>query len=175
LPTARAINLLQGAYSAPTSFGSQLKQWRLPAALAVATLVAFLGAQGFKLWQLNAAEKQLDAQIQSTFNQILPGQPVVDPRAQIQGVLARAGSGSDALLPAMSLLAQAIAQAPTTRVEGMSYRGGVLELRVLAPNVETLDIIKQTMSREGATVELQSANPRDQQIEGRLQVRLGAA
>jgi len=175
LPTARAINLLQGAYSAPTSFGSQLKQWRLPAALAVATLVAFLGAQGFRLWQLNAAEKQLDAQIQSTFNQILPGQPVVDPRAQIQGVLARAGSGSHALLPAMSLLAQAIAQAPTTRVEGMSYRGGVLELRVLAPNVETLDIIKQTMSREGATVELQSANPRDQQIEGRLQVRLGAA
>jgi len=57
----------------------------------------------------------------------------------------------------------------------MSYRGGVLELRVLAPNVETLDIIKQTMSREGATVELQSANPREQQIEGRLQVRLGAA
>ena len=100
---------------------------------------------------------------------------MVDPRAQIQGVLARAGSGSGALLPAMSLLAQAIAQAPTTRVEGMSYRGGVLELRVLAPNVETLDIIKQTMSREGATVELQSANPRDQQIEGRLQVRLGAA
>lgn len=175
LPTARAINLLQGAYSAPTSFGSQLKQWRLPAALAVATLVAFLGVQGFRLWQLNAAEQQLDAQIQSTFNQILPGQPVVDPRAQIQGVLARAGSGSHALLPAMSLLAQAIAQAPTTRVEGMSYRGGVLELRVLAPNVETLDIIKQTMSREGATVELQSANPRDQQIEGRLQVRLGAA
>jgi general secretion pathway protein L len=175
MPTARAINLLQGAYAAPSSFGSQLKQWRVPAALAVATLVAFIGVQGFKLWQLNAAEKQLDAQIQSTFSQILPGQPVVDPRAQIQGVLARAGGGHSALLPAISLLAQAIAQAPTTRVEGMSYRAGVLELRVLAPNVETLDVIKQTMSREGATVELQSANPRDQLIEGRLQVRLGAA
>jgi general secretion pathway protein L len=175
IPTARAINLLQGSYAAPTSFGSQLKQWRLPAALAIATLVAFLGAQGFKLWQLNQAEKQLDAQIQTTFNQILPGQPVVDPRAQIQGMLARAGSGSHALLPAMSLLAQAIAQAPSTRVEGMSYRAGVLELRLLAPNVETLDTIKQAMSRDGATVELQSANPRDQRVEGRLQVRLGAA
>ncbi len=39
-----------------------------------ATLVAFLGAQGFNLWQLHQAEKQLDAQIAATFNQILPGQ-----------------------------------------------------------------------------------------------------
>jgi general secretion pathway protein L len=175
LPVAKPINLLQGVYAAPSSFGSQLKQWRLPAALAAATLLTFAGAQGLKLWQLNKAEKQLDAQIAATFKQILPGQPVVDPRAQIQGVIARAGAGNDALLPAISLLAQAIAQAPATRVEGMSYRAGVLELRVLAPNVEALDGIKQTMGRDGAKVELQSANPRDQLVEGRLQVRLGAA
>jgi general secretion pathway protein L len=175
VPVVRPINLLQGAYAAPTSFGSQLKQWRLPAVLAAATLVVFLGAQGFKLWQLHKTEKQLDAQITATFNQILPGQPLVDPRAQIQGVLARAGAGNGALLPAMSLLAQAIAQSPATRVEGLSFRAGVLELRVVAPNVETLDGIKQAMSRDGAKVELQSANPRDQVVEGRLQVRLGAA
>jgi general secretion pathway protein L len=175
VPVARPINLLQGAYAVPTSFGSQLKQWRLPAALAAATLVAFIGVQGFKLWQLHQAEKQLDAQITATFNQILPGQPIVDPRAQIQGVLARAGGGSGALLPAISLLAQAIAQSPATRVQAISFRAGVLELHLLAPSVEALDGIKQAMSRDGATVELQSANPRDQQVEGRLQVRLGAA
>jgi general secretion pathway protein L len=175
VPAAKAINLLQGEYAAPSSFGSQLKQWRLPAALAAATLLTFAGAQGMRLWQLHKAEQQLDTQITATFKQILPGQPVVDPRAQIQGVLARAGAGNDSLLPAMSLLAQAIARDPATRVEGMSYRAGVLELRVLAPNVEALDSIKQTMGRDGAKVELQSANPRDQLVEGRLQVRLGAA
>ena len=175
VPVARPINLLQGAYAAPTSFGSQLQQWRLPAALAAATLVAFLGAQGIKLWKLHQAERQLDAQITQTFNQILPGQPLVDPRAQIQGVLARAGGGSGALLPAIALLAQAIAQTPATRVEAISYRAGVLELHLVAPTVEALDGIKQAMSRDGATVELQSANPRGQQVQGRLQVRLGAA
>ena len=36
MPTARPINLLQGAYAPPSSFGSQLQQWRLPAALAAA-------------------------------------------------------------------------------------------------------------------------------------------
>jgi general secretion pathway protein L len=175
LPTAQPINLLQGEYAAPSSFGSQLQQWRLPAALAAALLLTFVGAQGLKLWQLRQAEKQLDAQIAATFNQILPGQPIVDPRAQIQGVLSRASGGGGALLSSMSLLAQAVAQAPATRVELLSYRSGVLELRILAPTVEALDAIKQTMSRGGASVELQSANPREQQVEGRLQVRLGAA
>jgi type II secretion system protein L len=175
VPTMRPVNLLQGPYAPATSFGAHWKQWRLPAALAVATLVVFLGTQGYKLWSLHKAEKQLDVQIAETFNSILPGQPIVDARAQIEGVLARAGGGSGALLPAVSLLARAISQAPATRVEGMSYRGGVLELRVVAPSIEALDGIRQALSSRGATVDLQSTTPRDQQVEGRLQVRLGAA
>ena len=175
LAAARPVNLLQGTFAPPSSFGSQLKQWRLPAVLAAATLLVFVGVQGFRLWQLSRAEKQLDSEIAQTFQSILPGQPVVDPRAQVQGVLARAGGGQGALLPAVSLLAQAIAQSPATRVEGMNYRAGVLELRLVAPSIEALDGIRQTMSSQGATVELQSTNPRDQQVEGRLQVRLGAA
>jgi hypothetical protein len=50
-----------------------------------------------------------------------------------------------------------------------------LEMRVMAPNVEALDGIKQAMSQNGATVELQSANPREQGVEGRLHIKLGAA
>ena len=57
----------------------------------------------------------------------------------------------------------------------MIYRAGALELRVVAPNVEALDSIKQALGQNGATVELQSANPRDKDVEGRLQVKLGAA
>lgn len=175
LPTARPVNLLQGDYAPVSSFRSQARNWRLPAALAAATLLAFLAAQGLRLWQLNKADKSLTAQITQQFNQILPGQPVVDARAQVQGVIDRAGGGKGALLPALSLLAEAVAQAPATRVEGLNYRSGVLELRVVAPSIEALDGIKQTMSQRGAQVELQSANPREQSVEGRLQVRLGAA
>jgi general secretion pathway protein L len=175
LPTARAVNLLQGDYAPASSFRTQAKNWRLPAALAAATLLAFFAAQGLRLWQLNKADKALSAQITQQFNQILPGQPVVDARAQVQGVIDRAGGGKGALLPALSLLAEAIAQAPATRVEGLNYRSGVLELRVVAPSIEALDGIKQAMTQRGAQVELQSANPREQSVEGRLQVRLGAA
>ena len=175
LATARPVNLLQGPYAPPSSFGSQLRQWRVPAVLAVVTALAFVAAQGVELWQLRTAEKRIDAELAETFGTILPGQPMVDPRAQVQGVLARAGGGQGALLPAVSLLAHAISQTPSARVQGMNYRGGVLELRVLAPSIEALDGIRQAMSSRGANVELQSTNPRDQQVEGRLHVRLGAA
>jgi general secretion pathway protein L len=52
IPVAHPVNVLQGAYAAPSSFGTQFKRWRVPAGLAAATLVAFLAAQGLKLWQL---------------------------------------------------------------------------------------------------------------------------
>ena len=175
IPTAHAVNILQGPYAPPSSLGTQLKRWRLPVGLAAATLLVFLAAQGLQLWQLQKTEKQLDAQISDVFETALPGQPIVDARAQLEGVLARAGGGQGALLPAISLVAQAMSRAPGARIQGMVYRAGVLEMRVMAPNVEALDGIKQTMSQNGATVELQSANPREQGVEGRLHIKLGAA
>jgi general secretion pathway protein L len=170
-----AVNLLQGAYSPPSSFGSQLRQWRLPAALAAATLLVFFIGQGLSLWQMSRAEKRADAEIAAIFGQILPGQKMVDARSQIEGVLRRPGGGSGALLPAVSLLSQAMAQSPQARVEALSFRGDALELRIVAPTIEALDGIKQAMSRNGVQVDLQSAAPRGKVYEGRLQVKLGAA
>lgn len=175
LPGSRAINLLQGAYAPPSSFTTQFRRWRVPAALAAATALVFIAGQALELWQLRSAERRLDAQITETFSQALPGQPIVDPRAQLQGVLDRAGGGQGAMLPALTLLAHAVAESPAARVEGLNYRAGVLELRIVAPSVEALDAIKQVMGRDGAQVDLQSANPRGNVFEGRLHVRLGAA
>jgi hypothetical protein len=73
------------------------------------------------------------------------------------------------------MVAQAIAQSPATHVEGLSYRAGTLELHVVAPTVEALDGLQQAMKRNGAKVELLSANQRDKAYEGRLQVRPGSA
>jgi hypothetical protein len=46
---------------------------------------------------------------------------------------------------------------------------------VVAPTVEALDAIKQAVTGNGITAELQSATPRGEVIEGRLQMRLGQA
>ena len=169
------VNLLQGPYAPRSSLGTRLREWRLPAALAAALVLLFVGGQAVSWWQLSRAEKALDAQIAELFAQVLPGQPVVDPRAQIQGALGSGGAGGAGLLPAMSVLAQAMAQAPSARIQAMSFRGNALELHLTAPTVEALDGVKQAMSRDGIVAEIQSATPRGSVVEGRLQVRLGQA
>ena len=68
-----------------------------------------------------------------------------------------------------------MAQAPAARLETVSFRGNALELHLTAPTIESLDGIKQAMNRDGITAEIQSATPRGQTIQGRLQVRLGPA
>ncbi len=135
----------------------------------------FVANQAVGWWQMGRAERALDAQIAEIFAQALPGQPVVDPRAQMQGALGAGRTASAGLLPVISVLAEAMAQAPSARIEAMSFRGNALELRLTAPTVESLDGIKQTMNRDGMTAELQSATPRGGVVEGRLQVRLGQA
>jgi general secretion pathway protein L len=173
---APSVNLLQGSYGTNVGLVSRLRAWRLPAALAAGLLLVFFVAQGMQLWQLSREAKRLDGQIAQLVAQLLPGQPVVDARAQIQGVLGNSsGGGASALLPTLSALAYAMAQAPQGRVEALSYRGDAMDLRVVAPSVEVLDGIKQTMASRGMTVELQSATPRGDVVEGRLQVKVGAA
>jgi general secretion pathway protein L len=170
-----AVNLLQGTYAPRRSVSGGLQRWRLPAALAAACLLAFLAVQALSLWKLSRAEKRLDAQIAEVFQQALPGQPVVDPRTQMQGVLG-GGSAQGALLPALSVLAQALAGAPAGgKLEAINLRGDALDLRLVAPNVEALDGIKQAMARNGIDAELTSATPRGDAVEGRLQLKLGPA
>ena len=170
-----AVNLLQGPYAPRSSMSGRLQRWRLPAAIAAACLLAFLAGQALSLWKLTRAEKQLDAQITEVFQQALPGQPVVDPRAQMQGVLGGAGSGAGALLPVLSVLAQAMAGSPAGKLEAVNLRGDALDLRLVAPTVEALDGIKQAMARSGIEAELTSATPRGDVIEGRMQLKLGPA
>jgi len=172
---AAGVDLLQGKFAPRTSFGNRLRAWRLPAGLAAAVALLFVGSQGAAWWQQRQAERALDAQIAEIVAQVLPGQPVVDARAQMQGALGMAAAGGGGLLAALSTLAQAMAQSPGARVEGLSLRGNTLELRLSAPTVESLDGIKQVMNRDGLAAEIQSANPRGAAIEGRLQVRLGPA
>ncbi len=173
--TGAGVNLLQGKYAPRSSLGNRLRQWRLPAALAAALALLFIGSQAATWWQQSRKERALDAEIAQVFAQALPGQPVVDVRAQLQGALGSAGGAGSGLLAAMSALAQATAQAPAARIEAVSFRGNALELRLTAPTIESLDGIKQGMSRDGIQAEIQSATPRGQIVEGRLQVRLGPA
>lgn len=169
------VNLLQGAFAPRTSLRNRMREWRLPAALAAAIALLFVGSQAATWWQQNRAEKALDAQIAAVFAQALPGQPIVDPRAQMQGVLGTTGGSGGNLLAAMSMVAQAMSEAPAARLKSVSFRGNTVELMLSAPSIESLDGIKQAISRGGVTAEIQSASPSGNVVDGRMQLKLGPA
>jgi len=168
------VNLLQGAYAPRSSLRTRLREWRLPAALTAAIVLVFVGSQAALWWKQSRAEQALDAQMAEVLAQALPGQPASDPRAQMQLALGSGGAGGS-LLPAISVIARAMAEVPGARLRSLSFRNGAIELNLTAPSIESLDGIKQGMNRDGVSAEIQSANPNGGVVDGRLQLRLGPA
>ena len=57
------------------------------------------------------------------------------------------------------------------RYGALSYRERTTDLRVLAPSVDALDRIRSFATERGMSAVIQSANPRDQKYEGRMQFK----
>jgi general secretion pathway protein L len=171
-----AVNLLQGPYAAKTKLNVSFAPWRYAAILAVVFVAAHIGVKTWQYMHYKKIESQLDAQIAETFQQSLPGAPVPDPleaRRQVEQILGQLrGTGpTSGMLTTLAMLSEAMAQAPNTDIEALSYRNNVTDLRVLTPSVDSLDRIRQVAGERGVTAEIQSTNPRDSKVEGRLQFK----
>lgn len=174
------VNLLQGSYGTKTKINVSFAPWRYAAALAFIFIAAHIGLKTWQYVHYKKVESQLDAQIAETFQQALPGSPVpptLEARRQVEQVLNQLrGTGpTSGMLTTLAMLTEAMAQAPNTRIEALSYRDNVTDLRVLAPSVDVLDRIRQVAGERGVTAEIQSANPRDSKFEGRLQFKKAGA
>lgn len=174
-----AVNLLQGPYGAKTSMAAALAPWRYAAALAGIFFAIFLVTKSVQVWQLRRQEAQLDQAITALVSQALPGSSNVKPaeaRRQFEARLLAAqsaGQGSKLLL-GLSTVSEALKKTPETRVDSVSFHTDTLDLRVLAPSIDALDQIRQVAQARGVSANIQAANPRDNKIEGHLQLKGGA-
>lgn len=180
LSRGSAINLLQGSYATKTKLNVSFAPWRYAAVLATVFVAAHIGVKSWQYVHYKQIEKQLDAQIAEVFQQALPGAPVPDSlqaRRQVEQILGQLrGTGpTSGMLTTLAMLSEAMAQAPNTDIEALSYRNNVTDLRVLAPSVDVLDRIRQVAGERGVAAEIQSANPRDSKFEGRLQFKKAGA
>jgi general secretion pathway protein L len=175
-----AINLLQGPYATKTKLNISFQPWRYAAVLAGAFLALHFGLKTWQYFDLRNTEAKLDSQIMEVFQQSLPGAPVPDPsaaRKQVEARLAalRGGGPTGGIMSTLGTLGEALAQAPGTNIEALSYRDETTDLRILAPSVDALDKIQHAAAERGIAAEIQSANPRDSKIEGRLQFKKSGA
>jgi general secretion pathway protein L len=169
---------MQGDFAPSTGMEKTWRPWRAAAILLAALFVLGLVRQASTLYQLNAEDKELDARIESIFREALPGvQRIVNPKAQMESRLAaaRAASGvADApFLSALEVISGAVNSSTDTRMEALSFRNGVMELKISVPGVDALDRIqKQVVANGDLEASILSAKPEGDGIEGRLRVSL---
>jgi type II secretion system protein L len=172
-----AVNLLAGKYARKKSWNKSFAPWRVAAMLFGVVVALHLATSGLHVWQLARTEKHVDQQIREIVAQTLPGVQVGDTRKARQQFEAQLSSmsngGNTGLLSGLEALKATMEQLPDTRIDALAYRTKVFDLRVTAPNVDALARMQQLVNEQGMHAEIQSATPRDNKVEGRLQVKSG--
>jgi type II secretion system protein L len=174
--TEPPFNLLQGEFAVRQGFAGQWPRWRLAAGLLAAFLALHLLGLGIDWWRLRAQEADVRQQLRSVASEALPNVQNLDRipnlRTEIDNRLrsTRAATG-EGLIGTLDALASAVVQAPGTVVQSLSYRDGVTDLTLDAPDVGTFDRIQQVVQQRGLQATMQGASQREQRYEGRMQLR----
>jgi len=177
LPSAGALDLLQGEYAPRHRHAGAQRSWRVAAGLAAAALlVAFAFAIG-EYYALDARWQQQQADMEAIYRAVVPGTtPVPDPAARMRSLLGArsAADGGDGALALLGLVAPAIAGSGRYTIDAVEYRGGALELTLRAADVATLDALRARLEdTPRLSAELTAATPGSAGVEGRLRVRMG--
>lgn len=171
------VDLLQGNYARKSEFGGLFRPWRAAAGLLLAVFVVALVGKGVDFLSLSRQEAALTEQYTALY-QSLTGDARVpgDPIGAAQSLSRQYGTGSgptQIFLPSILELAKAINENGNTEIEALSYRAGVIDLRLTAPDVATLDRIQKLVGDSGRyTASIQGTTQgEDGRVNSRIQIR----
>ena len=145
------VNLLTGPYGEKDEMSKLLRPWRYAAMLLVGLFLAGLVGKGVDYYRLVGEEAALKAQFTTEYREIRPGdaREVVDPVGTVRSLQRSLGGPAGAapvFLPSLQQLSRALSQNRTAEIEQISYRAGVVNVSLTAPDVTTLDRIQQLVS-----------------------------
>lgn len=171
------INLLQGDFGDKTRIGASLRPWRHAAALFAGLLLVGLASRGVDYYRLSAERDTLQAQFTEEYQRLRPNddREIADPVATVESLrrgLGATTAGPQVFLPLLQSLADAIEDSDTVEVEAVSYRAGVVDVRLNAPDIPALDQVVQNIDASGRfTASLQSADSVGDRVNSRIQIR----
>lgn len=179
LPAQLPLNLLQGGYAPRHRSAPAARWWRYAAAAAAALLLLVFTQLVLERQVLAGESARLEDAMRAVLVQSFPEMEKVagDPPALMKSALARLGGGesSGGLLRALAQIAPILGSTTRLTTRGIEFRNGVLELAVTAPDVPTLDSLRERLATiPGLSVELTAANPGQNGVDGRMRVTIGA-
>jgi general secretion pathway protein L len=174
LPVVAPINLLQGPYAPTTDRTVGWKSWRIAAILLACLVGLHVAGKAAELTALQRSERTLDTSIGETFRTAMPGErSTLDARRRLEQRLAAVqnGGGSGGFLPVLQAVVQARSAAPGTTVEALSFRQGMVDMKLSAKDASSLDHMSQSLRASGWQADLTSGNASGSRYEGRIQIR----
>jgi type II secretory pathway component PulL len=139
-------------------------------------MVVGMIAKGVDYYRLTQEAATLQAQFTEEYRQIRPGdtRELMDPVNAVRSIKQGLGAttGPQVFLPSLRQLSDAMAQNSKARIETISYRAGVIDVRITSPDVATLDSIQKAVSASGRfQASIQSTDQVADEISSRLQIR----
>jgi general secretion pathway protein L len=169
------VNLLQGDYGKKMQYTPLLRPWKVAAALLLSLGLIAMGLKGVGYYQMLQDESTLSAQFAAEYRLIRPDDDRVisDPAATVASLQSvGASTGPDIFLPSLMELGAALAADSGAQIETISYRAGVINLRLIVPDVATLDRIQRAVSASGRfQASIESTDQVADNIDGRIQIR----
>ncbi|MGH8206496.1 MAG: type II secretion system protein GspL [Steroidobacteraceae bacterium] len=171
LPIGAFLNLLSGDYAPKRTFAAGWQRWRIAAVLAAALFAVHVSGLALQLQLQRHAEHRLDAAIGTIARQALPGDSGTgEVRQRIERRLLTAqGGGQAGLIPALSVLAQALRSSDGAQVQSLSYRDHGLDLKLQARDAEHLERVDQSLRSNGWQANLTSGTNGGSTYQGRIQ------
>lgn len=177
--TGSGIDLLQGRYATKSHYSGLVKQWKYAAMLLLAFGIIGIGAKATDYFLLVRQETELRQMFNSEYQQLLPGAPATDdPARVIESLKRRIGivSSVPLFLQSMEQLSRAMQQNREARIEAISYRAGVVDIRLSAPNVSILDSIQRAIAASGQFIAaIQSTDQDGESVSSRIQMQESGA
>jgi general secretion pathway protein L len=170
------VNLLQGEFRPQNQGAGMWRQWRVAAALLGGLLLLHVAAT---LWDLRIARQEaraLDAEISRVYGTIFPGQ---QPGPQLRRTLeahmkAAAGGGSaqGQLMPLLAALAAARQNVPVATLDAMTFKPGMLQITLSAPEASALEQFSQALQAGGYGATVASGSPTERGFKGQIEMKV---
>ncbi len=175
---APTLNLLHGEFAGRQRQARGQRWWWRAAALAAAVVVMAFAHRIVEVVQLGRSLDRIEAASAASLAETFPDlgaaerarPPELVMRARLEGL--RGGDASSGLLRLLGRIAPILGATTRVQLRGLEFRNEMLEINLRAPDVQTLDSIReQVAATPGLGAELTATNPIDNATDGRLRIR----
>lgn len=172
------LNLLDGEFAGARRGVERTRGWRLVAALAAAVVLLAFANLGVEVLQLSRTSARIDRLERDAVTAAFPDVDAAQldrlgPEALMRSRLERlrGGATSGGLLRVLAQVAPVVGATPSVQTRGIEYRNGTFELAVRAPDVATLDGLRERLAlAPGLRAEVTAANPGADGVDGRIRL-----